>query len=212
LFLVRVGRDRRRSVHQLGPCHSNVGIRLCDDRPMREPPTLLLVTGPPGTGKSTLAERAAELLDAPVLGWDWAMAALTAFDPVQTGLRRLSHIEHRRVGWSILWNLATAQLRLGRSAVLDGVAREVEVAATRHVARAAGARCLVVLTACSDEAVHRSRIDGRTRGIPGWYELDWNHVADVLVRWEPPAGCDLRLDSVSPLESNTARLRELLRR
>lgn len=187
-------------------------IVCCDDRPMGEQSTLLLLTGPPGTGKSTLAEQGAELLEAPVLGWDWAMAALRRFDPVQAGLRRLSHVEHRSVGWSILWNLATAQLRLGRSAVLDGVARHVEVAGTREVARAAGARCFVVLTVCSDEAVHRSRIEGRTRGIPGWYELDWDHVADVLARWEPPAGCDLRLDAVASLESNTARLRDLLRR
>ena len=179
---------------------------------MREPrPTLLLLTGPPGTGKSTLAERAADLLGAPVLGWDWAMAALRAFEPVQAGLSGLSRADHRRVGWSILWNLATAQLRQGRSAVLDGVARDAEVAGTRQVARAAGASAVVVLTACSDEAVHRSRIDGRTRGIPGWYELDWDHVADVLAGWEPPARCDLVLDAVAPLEANAARLRDLLR-
>ena len=36
-------------------------------------PVVVLVTGPPGTGKSTLAEHAAGLLGAPVLGWDWVM-------------------------------------------------------------------------------------------------------------------------------------------
>src|SRR5918994_139733 len=153
----------RKAVERCGgsPGRANRCHGCCDGRAMAEPPTPLLLPGPPGTR---------------------------------------------------LWNLAIAQLRLGRSAVLDGVARQDEVADTRDVARAAGARCFVVLTACSDEAVDRSRVEGRTRGIPGWYELDWAHVADVLARWEPPAGCDLHLDTVAPLESNTARLRDLLRR
>ena len=174
------------------------------------PPTLVLLTGPPGTGKSVLAERAAEGLGAPVLGWDWTMAALSGFDSVQRCLRDLSHTEYRRLGWSIMWNLATAQLRSGRSVVLDGVAREVEVAGTRDVARAVGARCLVVLTSCSDERVHRRRVEGRSRGIPGWYELDWDHVVDVLRRWEPPVHVDLHLDAVSPLDANAAQLAVLL--
>lgn len=171
---------------------------------------MLLLTGPPATGKSSLAERAAERLRAPVLGWDWAMAAMTGFDPIQAALRELSFVEHRRVGWSILWNLATAQLRRGCSVVLDGVARDLEIAGTREVAQGEGARCLVVVTSCSDEAAHRRLVDGRSRGIPGWYELDWDHVAGVLARWEPPVEVDLRLDAVAPFDANVARLEELL--
>jgi hypothetical protein len=95
--------------------------------------------------------------------------------------------------------------------VLDGVARDVEITGTREVAQAEGARCLVVVTSCSDAAVLRQRVDGRSRGIPGWYELDWDHVAGVLARWEPPAEADLRLDAVALFDANIARLDELLR-
>lgn len=170
------------------------------------PPVLVLLTGPPGTGKSTLAESAAAHLGAAVLGWDWAMAALTGFPGVQAALRDGSADDHRRVGWSILWNLATAQLRGGRSVVLDGVARDVHVAGTRAVADAAGARCVVVTTACSDPGLHRSRVEGRSRAIPGWHELDWDHVSAVLAGWRPPGHADLTLDAAGPLSGNVARL------
>lgn len=174
--------------------------------------TLVLLTGPPATGKSTLADRAAESLSAPVLGWDWAMAALTEFETIQEALRGLSHLDHRRVGWSILWNTAIAQLRRGTSVVLDGVAREAEIARTRDVAKSNGAACLVVVTSCADTDVHRQRVEGRVRGIPGWHELDWKHVASVLEGWEPPSDADLYLDALNPLEANLDAIGQLIAR
>ena len=158
-------------------------------------PVLVVCTGPPGTGKSTIAEQAAFRLGATVLGWDWAMGALTGFEPVQDALRSLDRETYRRVGWSLLWNLAEAQLRLGRSAVLDGVARASEVTESRELAQRRGARCVVVLTACQDRAVLRHRVEGRDRSIPGWHELTWDHVNDFLGRWEPPTDADIVVDT-----------------
>jgi len=118
----------------------------------------------------------------------------------------MGHEERRRVGWAVLWNLATAQLRQGRAVVLDGVAREVEVAGTRDIAKSAGATAVVVLTSCRDLALHRTRIEGRIRDIPGWHELDWNHVDQFLDRWRAPGDIDLQLDATDPIDGNVAML------
>lgn len=173
-------------------------------------PRLLLITGLAGTGKSTLAAAAADALDAPVLGWDWAMAALTPFDAVQRALAEGSREDYRAVGWSVLHNLAIAQLRRGRSAVLDGVATATDVQMTRRVAADEGAEVLVVVATCQDAPLHRSRIEGRERAIPGWHELTWDLVAASRQRWEPPADADLHLDAGDDLAENVDRLHRLL--
>ena len=173
---------------------------------------LVLVTGLQGTGKSTIAARCADLLDAPVLAWDWVMAALTPFERVQATLEALDRPTYRAVGWAVMWQLSRAELQRGRSVVLDGLARSDEVAGTRALAAEHGAGCLVVLTTCVDPELHRSRVDGRTRGIPGWYELSWDHVAETRRTWKPPADVDVVLDCGEPVEHNASRLRPLVRR
>jgi predicted kinase len=167
---------------------------------------MVLVTGVPGSGKSTLAASAGSALSAPVLGWDWVMASLTPFDDIQTVFRQMDRERYRAVGWSVMWNLAIAQLRSGRSVVLDGVARDSEVRRLREIAAEYGARSLVVWTMCSDREIHRSRVEGRIRGIPGWHELDWSHVDQLRNTLAEPDGIDLRLDAVRPLALNQTDL------
>jgi predicted kinase len=171
---------------------------------------LVLITGLPGSGKSTMAETAGRALDAAVLGHDWAMSGLRPFPEVQETLDAMGLRGHRGVGWSVLWALARSQLRLGSSVVLDGVARQPEVDRTRQVALEEGAGSLVVMTSCGDAGVHRSRVEGRQRRIPDWYELDWDHVERARSAWVPPDGLDLVLQTERTVEANAEDLRALL--
>jgi len=175
-------------------------------------PLLVLVTGLPGTGKSTMADVAAAELGAPVFGHDWAMSGLRPYPELQDTLDAMGRRGHRGVGWSILWALTRSQLRRGWPVVLDGVARAPEVAGCRALAREEGARSFVVMTACSDAQLHRSRIEGRRRGIPGWYELDWDHVARARNEWEILDDVDVVLEATTPVGQNAAQLRDALSR
>jgi predicted kinase len=171
---------------------------------------VVLITGLPGSGKSTMAEVAGRALGAPVLGHDWAMSGLRPFSELQEALDGMGVRGHRGVGWSVLWALTRSQLRLGSSVVLDGVARQPEVDGTVALAAEEGAESLVVMTMCRDAGVHRARVEGRRRHIPNWYELDWDHVERARSSWVLPDGLDLVLDAGAPVEENTERLRMLL--
>ena len=74
---------------------------------------VVLITGLPGSGKSTMAEVAGRALGAPVLGHDWAMSGLRPFAEVQDALDAMGTRGHRGVGWSLLWALARSQAPAG---------------------------------------------------------------------------------------------------
>ena len=140
---------------------------------LRDPkgPLLVLVTGVQGTGKSTVANAVAEMLGAAVLAHDWAMSGLRPYPEIQKVLNAMDPPGHPAVGWSILNALARAQLLRGSSVVLDGVARAPQIAQCRQTARELSTELVVIMTQCSDLEIHRSRVEGRQRGIPNWYEL-----------------------------------------
>lgn len=147
-------------------------------------PWLVVVTGWTGAGKSTIAERLGAELDATVASFDWVMSGLRALPEVWTHVEMPVELQ-RRVGWNLLSRIAEQQLRRGSSCVLDLVARREPVDEWRQLADEHAATFAVVECICSDIEVHRSRVDDRQRRIPGWYELDWDHVEHGRQLYQP---------------------------
>jgi predicted kinase len=161
---------------------------------------LVIFSGLPGTGKSTLAEIVGRKLCIPVFAKDWLEAAL-----VRSGLREPLPCAERLgyAGYELLTTLAERQLQSGQSAVLDSVATFERIRqqwrdlAARYEAKFCGVECI-----CSDERLHRNRLNGRQRHIPGWYELSWANVLAVRERFEPWADSHLIVDAVNPVDEN----------
>jgi hypothetical protein len=139
-----------------------------------------------------------------VFAWDWFMGALTPFEPVQRAFQEMDVETYRSVGWALLFQQARAQLRRSVTVVLDGLARDGEISSVRSLARELDVRSLVVLTSCTDLRVQKSRIDSRSRGIPGWHELTWEDVEATRNRWVRPVDIDLEVDESRPIEEHVA--------
>ncbi len=159
-----------------------------------------------------MADLVAAELGATVASFDWLMSGLRALPDVWSTVE--APVEgQRRVGWNLLSRVAEQQLRRGSSCVLDLVAREEPRLEWQALADRYDAHFGVIECVCSDVDVHRSRIEGRGRDIPGWYELDWEKVQRGRELYVPLAEPKVVLDAVADVETNLATVRrELLGR
>ena len=159
---------------------------------------LIVFSGLPGSGKSSLAEVLGRKLSVPVFANDWLQAALKR--------SRLGNEADRKLGFAgyeLLTTLAERQLMLGQSAILDSVASiEVVREQWRELAHKYGATWTVIECICSDETVHRQRLESRQRHIPDWAELEWREVERVKSYFVPWTDERLVIDTLKPHEEN----------
>ncbi len=130
---------------------------------------LIVFSGLPGTGKSTIARELARRIDATYLRIDTIEQALKnsslRIDPVDDA------------GYAVAFALAEDNLKLGRIVVADSVNPVEETrAAWRIVAARAGCDAMDVEIVCSDEAEHRRRVETRTSDIAGLCQPTWSEV------------------------------------
>jgi predicted kinase len=124
------------------------------------------MSGLPGSGKSTLAEKLAVALSLPVL----------SIDPIEAAMWR-SGLPKEATGvaaYEVARALADEQLKLGLSVIIDA-ANVVETAREtwRTLAAEHGMKPTMIECVCADATVHRQRIEGRVRDIPGMAEVTW---------------------------------------
>lgn len=167
----------------------------------RERSWLVVVSGWTGAGKSTISDAIADQVGATVASFDWLMSGLRADPAVWAALEQPVELQ-RRIGWNLLSRVAEQQLRAGRSCVLDLVAREEPRAEWADLAARHDAGFAVVECVCEDEELHRSRVEGRDRAIPGWYELTWARVQRGRELYPPLAEPKVVIDASRPVSEN----------
>ena len=162
---------------------------------------LIVLTGLPGTGKSTIAEAVARELKIPVFAKDWLEATLRRSE-FRTG------DETKNLGFAayeLLTMLAERQLMLNQSVILDSVASMENIRAQwRELAKKYGARWRVIECVWSNENAHRAFLAQRNRYIPGWHELEWKDVERVKTYYAKWNEERLVLDAANIVQENMA--------
>jgi predicted kinase len=154
-------------------------------------PTLLVVMGLMGTGKSRLARLVGERLGWPVINSDTTRKELAGLDPTtkvhvafEAGL--YDPAMSARV-YAEMRRRAVELLSAGRNVILDGSYKRVdEREALVDAAKSAGGRAVLVLVTC-DEAEVRRRLAARVQGATesdGRLELLGAQKTD----FDPPSG------------------------
>ncbi len=162
---------------------------------------LIVFSGVPGSGKSSLADATGAALGVPVFAIDWLLGSLTPFGGYHLD-------ESWGMGYELLTTLALRQLQLGQSAILDSPAEETAVRDRwRSLAARVGSDFRVVVCVCPDEAEHKRRLAGRQRGIPGWHNPgNWANAQRRLAAFPRWADEVLTVDTTRPQADTLAEI------
>ena len=154
---------------------------------------LILFSGLPGTGKSTLANRLARELQLPLLCIDDVIGDV----PENAGIP----FWDSRV--AILMDVIETQLKIGLSVIADSVFMNMDRHHAQELARKYQARFLPVYVFVSDEKIWQERVTRRYeemnhKDVATWERIQ--HQRERFRNWEPDTA--LFIDSVNSVQQN----------
>jgi predicted kinase len=157
---------------------------------------LIVMSGLPGAGKSSISQELGRLLPAPVL----------SVDPVEAAMWRAGVDRDQPTGlaaYVVVEALASEVLALGQAVIVDAVNDAEEAREQwRGLAHRRSVALRHIEVICSDRVLHRRRLEGRRRDIDGFAEPTWASVEARragLALWREDR---LVLDSIAPLIDN----------
>lgn len=158
---------------------------------------LVLFSGLPGTGKSTLAERLARELRLPLLCIDDVIGEV----PENPGF----------AFWdgciAVLLTVVETQLKLGLDVIVDSVFMNTDRQHAQALARQYSAHFMPIYVHVSDEALWQARVTARYNELQNPDVATWEriqHQRQHFRAWEP--GTALFIDNARALEANYAEV------
>jgi predicted kinase len=132
---------------------------------------LIVLSGLPGSGKSTLSNLLSQKTGSPVLSVDPIESSI-----IKSGIEK--SFETGYAAYLVAETLAKEQLNNGLSVIIDAVnaedeAKQVWIRLAKELDIS-----IVVLECTLDEEIHKARLAARVRGLHGIEEISWDRIEE----------------------------------
>lgn len=159
---------------------------------------LILISGLPGSGKSTVAESLAEKLSIPLFSVDPIESSL-----IKSGLKR--SFETGLAAYVVAEALAGEQLKRGLSVIIDAVSPVQEARDMWHNLVRKQNATLIIIECVLERELHKKRIESRIRNMHGIPEVTWEDVENRRKKYLPWKEERLALDTATTHEKSVKK-------